>query len=185
MRTASFASPSRPPTRASCAITWPPMASKSGQHQEGRRWRLQLHCGRSGRPYIEYVEYVKSSIPRSVFWQGHARIADLATHHSPGFTIQDRGRRRPFLRRHHGPPTPHGLRHDRHQSRWSTWRVPDGTDWLEYMLKPAPPFRQKTRGVMNHIALGVPDVKAAYQNLRIVGPRWTPAEDRPRTVSGN
>jgi hypothetical protein len=47
-------------------------------------------------------------------------------------------------------------------------RVPDGTDWLEYMLNvhnPSP----KTLGVMHHLALGVPSVEAGYKTLTARG----------------
>jgi hypothetical protein len=37
-------------------------------------------------------------------------------------------------------------------------RVPDGTDWYEYMLNVKNPSA-RTLGVMNHMALGVPDVQ--------------------------
>jgi catechol 2,3-dioxygenase-like lactoylglutathione lyase family enzyme len=47
---------------------------------------------------------------------------------------------------------------------WVDMRVPDGNDWLEYMLNVRNPT-PKTRGVMNHLALGVPSVNAAYQTL--------------------
>ena len=43
-------------------------------------------------------------------------------------------------------------------------RVPDGDDWLEYMLNVRNPTA-KTRGVMNHLALGVPDMQAAQRRL--------------------
>ena len=45
---------------------------------------------------------------------------------------------------------------------WVDMRVPDGDDWLEYMLNvnnPSP----KSRGVNNHIALGVQDIQDAYK----------------------
>jgi len=42
---------------------------------------------------------------------------------------------------------------------WVAMQVPDGTDWLEYMLnQPAHPDLRLT-GVMNHISLGVVDMK--------------------------
>jgi hypothetical protein len=44
-------------------------------------------------------------------------------------------------------------------------QVPDGTDWTEYMLGVSPNASHKTLGVMNHIALGVPDIHAAQQQL--------------------
>jgi len=48
---------------------------------------------------------------------------------------------------------------------WVDMQVPDGTDWIEYMLNVSPNASHKTLGVMNHIALGVPDIHAAQQQL--------------------
>jgi catechol 2,3-dioxygenase-like lactoylglutathione lyase family enzyme len=55
-----------------------------------------------------------------------------------------------------------GMKDD--QVSWVDMRVPDGSDWLEYMLgvnNPTP----KTRGVMNHFALGVKDIQAPYHEI--------------------
>jgi len=52
---------------------------------------------------------------------------------------------------------------------WDAMQVPDGTDWLEYMLnQPAHPDLQLT-GVMNHISLGVADIKKAQAMLESHG----------------
>jgi catechol 2,3-dioxygenase-like lactoylglutathione lyase family enzyme len=48
---------------------------------------------------------------------------------------------------------------------WVDMQVPDGTDWIEYMLKVPDNATHKQLGVMNHIALGVPDIHAAQQQL--------------------
>src|SRR5260370_9030855 len=56
-----------------------------------------------------------------------------------------------------------GMKED--QTDWVDMQVPDGTDWLEYMLNVSPSADKKELGVMNHIALGVPDIKAAQQQL--------------------
>ena len=48
---------------------------------------------------------------------------------------------------------------------WVDMQVPDGTDWIEYMLRVPENASHKTRGVMNHIALGVPDIHAAREQL--------------------
>jgi catechol 2,3-dioxygenase-like lactoylglutathione lyase family enzyme len=45
---------------------------------------------------------------------------------------------------------------------WVDMRVPDGSDWLEYMLNVHNPDPQEL-GVMHHFALGVPSVKAGYE----------------------
>ncbi len=57
---------------------------------------------------------------------------------------------------------------------WVSLQVPDGTDWLEYMLNVAPNADAHTEGVMNHIALGVPGVAAAKDKLVANG--WQPGE---------
>jgi catechol 2,3-dioxygenase-like lactoylglutathione lyase family enzyme len=58
----------------------------------------------------------------------------------------------------------HGGRTDEETS-WVDMQVPDGTDWIEYMLNVPADASHKTLGVMNHIALGVPDVHAAREQL--------------------
>lgn len=47
---------------------------------------------------------------------------------------------------------------------WVDMRVPDGTDWFEYMLNVKNP-NAKTLGVMNHMALGVPSVAEGYRTV--------------------
>jgi catechol 2,3-dioxygenase-like lactoylglutathione lyase family enzyme len=56
---------------------------------------------------------------------------------------------------------------------WVAMQVPDGTDWLEYMLawSPNPPDLREM-GVLNHISLGVVDMKKAQAILESQG--WKP-----------
>ncbi len=44
---------------------------------------------------------------------------------------------------------------------WMAMQVPDGTDWLEYMLNQPQHMDLQLTGVMNHISLGVADMKKA------------------------
>jgi catechol 2,3-dioxygenase-like lactoylglutathione lyase family enzyme len=55
---------------------------------------------------------------------------------------------------------------------WVAMQVPDGTDWLEYMLNIKPDPDQHTMGVMDHISLGVKDIKQAQAKLESHG--WKP-----------
>ena len=55
---------------------------------------------------------------------------------------------------------------------WVSQQVPDGTDWLEYMVVGTPDTRgipatmsQASLGVLNHFALGVSNMEAAYTTL--------------------
>ena len=47
-------------------------------------------------------------------------------------------------------------------TNWVNMRVPDGTDYLEYMLVNATPERRQ-RGTQHHICLRVPDIQAAWE----------------------
>lgn len=49
--------------------------------------------------------------------------------------------------------------------QWVSQQVPDGPDWLEYMVTANPSLTQAQRGVLNHIALGVPNMESAYTAL--------------------
>jgi catechol 2,3-dioxygenase-like lactoylglutathione lyase family enzyme len=55
------------------------------------------------------------------------------------------------------------------ETDWVDMQVPDGTDWIEYMLNVPENADKHTLGVMNHIALGVPDVRAAARELEAKG----------------
>lgn len=55
------------------------------------------------------------------------------------------------------------------ETDWVSLQVPDGTDWLEYMLnQPAHPDL-RLRGIMNHISYGVSDMKKAQAALESHG----------------
>jgi catechol 2,3-dioxygenase-like lactoylglutathione lyase family enzyme len=58
---------------------------------------------------------------------------------------------------------------------WVNMQVPDGTDWIEYMLNVPFDADHRTLGGKNHIALGVPDIKVAKEQLVKNG--WTGGEE--------
>ncbi len=61
------------------------------------------------------------------------------------------------------------------ETDWVALQVPDGTDWLEYMLNQPPHPDLRLTGVMNHISLGVADMKKAQAILESHG--WKPHGD--------
>ncbi len=71
-----------------------------------------------------------------------------------------------------------GFRRYRHggmkdgETDWISLQVPDGTDWLEYMLNQPENMDLRQTGVMNHISLGVADMKQAQSVLESHG--WKP-----------
>jgi catechol 2,3-dioxygenase-like lactoylglutathione lyase family enzyme len=48
---------------------------------------------------------------------------------------------------------------------WISQQMPDGPDWLEYMIPTNPVLTQAQTGVLNHFALGVRNMEAAYTKL--------------------
>jgi catechol 2,3-dioxygenase-like lactoylglutathione lyase family enzyme len=61
---------------------------------------------------------------------------------------------------------------DAAKPQWISMKVPDGTDWLEYMVVGSPDGRgipadmsQADLGVLDHFALGVKDMRVAYTIL--------------------
>jgi len=52
---------------------------------------------------------------------------------------------------------------------WVDMQLPDGTDWLEYMLNVPATADHHTLGVMDHMAIGVHDIHATYDELAASG----------------
>jgi catechol 2,3-dioxygenase-like lactoylglutathione lyase family enzyme len=58
------------------------------------------------------------------------------------------------------------------ETDWVAMQVPDGTDWLEYMLNHPEHPNLRLTGVLNHFSLGVVDMKSAQALLESHG--WKP-----------
>ena len=113
---------------------------------------------------IEFIQYMPGSLHSKNFGKflPDTRVSDHMIH--VGVTVQDRAAADRFYRDilgfkdiWHG-----GMKDDR--TDWVDMRVPDGTDWLEYMLNVHDPDPH-TLGVMHHMALGVSSVKAGYETV--------------------
>jgi len=72
--------------------------------------------------------------------------------------------------------------HDKPDSTddWVAMQVPDGTDWLEYMLNQPERMDLQLTGVMNHISLGVADMKKAQAIMQSHG--WKPHGDEEAEI---
>jgi len=82
-----------------------------------------------------------------------------------GFVVRDRAAMEHFYKDILGfrPYWHGGMKDD--QTDWVSLQVPDGTDWVEFMVNVPENADQRLRGIMNHIALGVPDIQAAREQL--------------------
>lgn len=90
-----------------------------------------------------------------------------------GFIVHDRAAEDRFYRDVLGfvPSWQGGMNDSR--TDWVDMRVPDGPDWIEYMMhSPAPPSAAES-GVLNHFALGVKDIHQAAEMLQQRG--WQPS----------
>lgn len=90
-----------------------------------------------------------------------------------GFIVHDRAATEHFYRDILGfhPYWHGGMKDD--QTDWVSMQVPDGTDWLEFMVNVEPDADQRLRGIMNHIAIGVTDIHATQKELIEAGVKLT------------
>ncbi len=113
---------------------------------------------------IEFVQYMPGSLHSSKFGTllPGTRVSDHMIH--AGFVVHDRAAEDRFYKDILGFKVMWygGMKDD--QVSWVDMRVPEGSDWLEYMLNVSNPT-PKTRGVMNHMALGVTSIQPAYQTV--------------------
>jgi len=113
---------------------------------------------------VEFVQFMPGSLHSRNFGKflPDSRISQHIIH--LGIVVQDRARADHFYKDILGfREIWHGGMSNK-DTDWVDMRVPEGTDWLEYMLNVHNPSPQEL-GVMHHLALGVPSVKAAYRTL--------------------
>jgi len=119
---------------------------------------------------VEFIQYMPGSLHTRNFGKflSAARVSDHIIH--VGVVVSDRAAADHFYKDilgfkaiWHG-----GMKDD--VTDWVDMRVPDGTDWLEYMLNVHHPDPHEL-GVMHHLALGVPSVKAGYETILERGPK--------------
>jgi catechol 2,3-dioxygenase-like lactoylglutathione lyase family enzyme len=113
---------------------------------------------------VELVQYVKGSVQTRAFGKllAETRVSERLIH--VGVTVRDRAATDRFYKdilgfkmTWYGGPTDDTV-------KWVDMRVPEGTDWLEYMLVSAS-LTPKQLGVLHHLALGVPDIQAGFKTV--------------------
>jgi catechol 2,3-dioxygenase-like lactoylglutathione lyase family enzyme len=119
---------------------------------------------------VEFVERAATGIASGMLDQKSGSVSRHMIH--VGLVVRDRRAADHFYREILGFHVywQGGMQSDR--TDWVAMQVPDGTDWLEYMLNIKPDADLRTTGVMNHISLGVKDMKQAQALLEARG--WKP-----------
>ncbi len=97
-----------------------------------------------------------------------------------GFLVYNRDAEDHFYREILGfRPYWHGGMKD-NETDWVSLQVPDGSDWLEYMLNQPPHPDLQLTGVMNHISYGVADMKKTSALMESHG--WKPHGDEQAEI---
>jgi catechol 2,3-dioxygenase-like lactoylglutathione lyase family enzyme len=113
---------------------------------------------------IEFVERGQGEVAQP--------SASAVSHHMihTGFVVYHREAEDHFYRDILGfRPYWHGADKPGTPDDWVALQVPDGTDWLEYMLNQPAQMDLQLTGVMNHISLGVADMKKAQAMMEAHG----------------
>jgi catechol 2,3-dioxygenase-like lactoylglutathione lyase family enzyme len=113
---------------------------------------------------IGFVQYMEDSIPGKRFGllMPATRIAERMIH--AGFLVKDRAGEDRFFHDILGFDLMWQGGNTEASADWVSMRVPEGDDWIEYMCNVRNPT-PRTRGIMNHVAFGVPDAGAAAKTL--------------------
>lgn len=122
---------------------------------------------------VEFVQLMPGSIHTRDFGKHlpDTRISQHIIH--VGVTVRDRAAADKFYKDILGfQETWHGGMKDT-QTDWVDMRVPDGTDWLEYMMNVGDNPSPRTLGIVHHFALGVPSCSDAYKIVLERDPKIT------------
>lgn len=136
---------------------------KPGQIQGQSDHSLSFTVADPEGHHLEFVERGKAEKP--------APASEAVSHRMihVGFIVHDRAAEDRFYIETLGfrPYWHGGMKDD--VTDWVALQVPDGTDWLEYMLNQPEHPSLETTGVMNHISLGVADMTKAQALLESHG----------------
>jgi catechol 2,3-dioxygenase-like lactoylglutathione lyase family enzyme len=120
---------------------------------------------------VTFIGKSKSPRPPNSLSTARATTAQRIIH--AGFIVHDRAATEHFYKDILGfrPYWHGGMKDD--QTDWVSMQVPDGSDWLEFMVNVEPDADQRLRGIMNHIAIGVTDIHATEKKLKDAGVKLT------------
>jgi catechol 2,3-dioxygenase-like lactoylglutathione lyase family enzyme len=132
---------------------------------QGRDGNLNFTVADPGGHRVEFVQYREVSLHRKAKgrYVSSRRISDRILH--VGVTVADQAAADKFYKDILGFSEIWRGGRDEASLNWINMKVPEGTDYLEYMLVTAPPTRQQL-GSLHHVALLVPDIQKALETAR-------------------
>lgn len=131
---------------------------------KGRDGNLSMMLKDPDGHNVEFVQYMPGSLHSNAFGKflPDTRVSKHIIH--VGVTVKDRAAADKFYKDILGFSVMWygGMTDDRVD--WVDMRVPNGSDWLEYMLNVHDPS-PKQLGVMHHLALGVDSIQEGYKEV--------------------
>jgi catechol 2,3-dioxygenase-like lactoylglutathione lyase family enzyme len=130
---------------------------------------------------VEFVQYPSATAPAPA--AGARRISARLLH--IGLTVRDQAAADRFYKDVLGfSEIWRGGRDDAHTD-WINMKVPDGTDYLEYMLVGSDPVDRVRLGSLHHMALLVPSIQDALETVRARPGGWDGKTVRTPQVGRN
>ena len=132
---------------------------------QGRDGNLNFTIADPDGHRVEFVQYREGSLHRKAKgrYVSSRRISDRILH--VGVTVADQAAADKFYKDILGFSEIWRGGRDEASLNWINMKVPEGTDYLEYMLVTAAPTRQQL-GTLHHVALLVPDIQKALETAR-------------------
>lgn len=131
---------------------------------------------------IEFMQYLPGSLHEKAFgkFMSRRRISTHMIH--VGFVVKNQEAEYHFYHDILGfHEFWHGGMSDARPNDWVDMRVPEGHDWLEFMQNVKNPDDVHTRGVMDHMALGVANANSSYAELVKRGLlQYNPKQEKPK-----
>jgi catechol 2,3-dioxygenase-like lactoylglutathione lyase family enzyme len=132
---------------------------------QGRDGNLNFTVSDPDGHRVEFVQYRDGSLHRKAKgrYMSSRRISDRILH--VGVTVADQAAADKFYKEILGFSEIWRGGRDETTLNWINMKVPDGTDYLEYMLVTSAPTRQQL-GSFHHVALLTPDIQKALETAR-------------------
>jgi catechol 2,3-dioxygenase-like lactoylglutathione lyase family enzyme len=133
---------------------------------------------------VEFVQYLPDSLHSKTRGEylSNRRISDRLLH--VGITVKDTAAADGFYKEVLGMSEIWRGGMTSSKTDWVNMRVPEGTDYLEYMLVDGT-VNRRLLGVLHHLALQVPDIQRALENIRQRPSGWDPATVEPPELGRN